>query len=99
MKILELIAQVAQIDSGKISNLPKQTAVEVLFGVLNAIYFVIGAFAVIVIILAGYTFATSVYDPEKITKAKNAILYAVVGLVAVSFAFAITQFVIRRFWQ
>ncbi len=69
----------------------------VLNGVLSAIYFVVGAFAVVVIILAGYTFLMSAGDPAKVTKARNAILYAVIGLIVVIFAFVITQFAIGRF--
>ena len=97
MKILELIAQTAKIDPGTIKNMPQNSANDILAGALNTAYFALGALAVIIIILSGYTFSTAVYDPEKITKAKNAILYASVGLIIIIFAFAITQFIMRRF--
>jgi len=97
MKIVELIAETTKLDPGKINNMPHDSATDILAGALNTIYFLLGAVAVIVIILAGYTFSTSVYDPVKITKAKNAILYALVGLIIVIFAFATTQFIMRRF--
>lgn len=76
-------------------DIPKRTAAEILADALNLVYFSAGMVAIIVIVIAGYTFATSVYDPVKITQAKNTILYAVVGLIAVMAAFFITQFVIR----
>lgn len=97
MKILDFVAETIKIDSSKINNLPKNTAVETLGGILNGVYFAVGAVAVVIIILAGYTFVTAVYDPAKIAKAKNAILYSVVGLIVVILAFVITSFVMGRF--
>jgi len=98
MKILGLITIAA---STKLNpsdfNLPNGTPETVLSGVLDVIYFVVGAFAVIIIILAGFTFATANGDPAKITKARMAILYSVIGLIVVMFAFVITAFIIGRF--
>jgi fumarate reductase subunit D len=94
----DLIRTLLNIGSGIPSNgFPKISADSVLVNALNIIYFVGGIIAVVVIIIAGYTFTTGVYDQQKITQAKNAILYAVVGLVAIMFAFVITQFIIGRF--
>jgi hypothetical protein len=67
-----------------------------LSGALNGAYFIAGVFAVIIIILAGFTFMTGSYDQAKITKAKNSILYAVVGLIIVILAFILTQFIIGK---
>jgi len=95
MKILEYIA--IKMQKGDIKNLPTDDAAAVLSGVLDVIYFVVGAFAVVVIILAGYTFVTANGDPAKITKARMAILYSAIGLIVVMFAFVITGFVLGRF--
>lgn len=95
MKILEFLAEEVKIDPNQ-ANIPTLTPTEVLAGVLYTTYVIAAAFAVITIILAGYTFVTASYDQTKIVKAKNAILYAVVGLIAVIAAFAITQFVIGK---
>jgi len=97
MKILEYIAAGIKLKTDDIHNLPTDSAVSVLSGVLDVIYFVVGAFAVIVIILAGYTFVTANGDPAKLTKARMAILYSVIGLIVVMFAFVITGFVLTRF--
>jgi len=94
MKILELLSATEKLD---VPDIPKLTAEQVLAGSLNAIYFIVGGLAVIIIILAGYTFITSSGDPAAVTKAKNAILYSVVGLIVVIMAFAITSFVLGRF--
>lgn len=82
--------------SGQV-NIPTSSGDEVLAGILGIVYFVAGVVAVVVIIIAGFMFVTAAGDPTTVTKAKNAILYAVVGLVVVALAFVITQFVMGRF--
>jgi len=64
---------------------------------LNLTYYIVGILAVVVIVLAGLSYVTSAGDSGKVTRAKNMILYAVVGLVVVIAAYAITNFVILRF--
>ena len=56
------------------------------------IYPVAGSLALVMIIVGGINYSTSMGDPGKVAKAKNTILYAIVGLVVVIFAFAITSF-------
>jgi hypothetical protein len=88
---------VIKIKTGDIQNLPTDTANVVLANTLNLVYFTAGAVAVVVIVLSGFTFVTSVYDQAKVAKAKNAILYASVGLIVILVAFIVTQFVMGRF--
>lgn len=78
-------------------NIPTITADTVIHNALNITYFLAGAIAVIVIIIGGITFATSAGNSAGVTRAKNMILYAVIGLVIVLGAFIITNFVIGRF--
>ena len=61
---------------------------------LTTVYTITGMVAVIVIIIAGYIFATSNGNAAKAQKARQAILYAVIGIIVVLMAFAITQYVI-----
>lgn len=70
---------------------------QVLQNGLNIAYFVMGIIAVVVIIVAGIMYATSGGDSAAVTKAKNMILYSVVGIVVILAAWAITNFVIGRF--
>ena len=49
----------------------------------------------IVIIIGGITMMTSQGSPDKVKKARNAIIYALVGLVIALLAFAITSFILR----
>ena len=107
IKILQIIAVAAtkkQIiivtgpitDPNKIHNLPTDASTEILKNLLTTTYFVVGTLAVVIIILAGYSFVASSYDPAKVAIAKNAILYAVVGLIAVIIAFFVTQYVLQN---
>ena len=86
----------ATIDATK-SNIPKVNADGVLAGVLSTVYWAAGITAVIVIIIAGILYATSDGDANKVKRAKDAILYSVVGLMFVMMAFLITKFVIGWF--
>lgn len=63
--------------------------------IMNVIYMIAVVVAVIVIIIAGILYATSSGDPGKTTKAKNAILYAIIGLVVVIVAYTVTTIVMN----
>lgn len=65
--------------------------------IVNTLLYVLGAVSVIVIIVAGIMYTTSSGDPALITKAKNTLLYAVVGLVVAIMAYAIVNYVITQF--
>lgn len=78
-------------------DIPALDGGDVLHNALNIAYSLGATIAIIVIIIAGITYATSAGESANITKAKNMILYAVIGLGLVIAAFAITNFVIGRF--
>ena len=78
-------------------GIPEIDANTLLNNGLNLFYIITGAVAVLIIIIAGFMYATSNGNPDTIKKAKNAILYAVIGLIVILLAFTITQFVIGRF--
>lgn len=65
-------------------------------GILNAVIAVLGIVAVIVIIMGGVGYMTSSGDAGKVKKAKDTILYGVIGLIIVALSFAIVNFVISN---
>jgi len=65
--------------------------------IVNVLLFVLGAVAVIMIIIGGIRYTTSNGESAQITSAKNTILYAVVGLVVAILAYAIVNFVLSAF--
>ncbi len=62
--------------------------------IINVLLFVIGAVAVVMIIIGGIRYTTSNGDSNRTTAAKNTILYSVVGLVVAIMASAIVNFVL-----
>ena len=62
--------------------------------VINVVLGIVGLAAVVMIILGGINFITSQGDAAKVTKAKNTVLYGIIGLVIALLAFAIVNFVL-----
>lgn len=85
------------ITPGKDVDIPTLSGEDVLQNGLNIAYFAAGFTAVIVIIIGGIMYATSSGEPGAVTRAKNMILYSIIGLVVILSATAITNFVIGRF--
>lgn len=96
MDFLRHIAVATKIGADEV-DIPRIGSGALLNGVLGTVYWVAGVVAVIVIIIAGIFYAISEGDAAKIKRAKDAILYAVVGLAVVMMAFVITNFVVGRF--
>lgn len=86
----------AKVDPSQV-GIPQVGADKVLSGVLNTVYFAAGIAAVIVIIICGILYSVSQGDAAKTKRAKDGILYSVVGLVVIMMAFVITNFIIGRF--
>lgn len=63
--------------------------------IINLLLFIIGAIAVIMIIIGGIRYTLSNGDQGAVTSAKNTILYAIVGLVIAIMAYAIVNFILR----
>lgn len=68
----------------------------VIQNILNAIIAVAGIVSVVFIIIGGIQYTTSAGDPGKTKKAKDTILYALIGLIICALSFAIVNFTISR---
>ena len=73
-----------------------QDAIGVIF---RSVFIIMGIVAVIFLIIGGVLYATSQGDASKLTKAKNTVIYSLVGLIISIFAFAITSFVLNSLGQ
>lgn len=69
---------------------------EIIVNIITGVVGALGIVAAIVIVIGGVNYMTSAGDSGKLQKAKNTILYAVVGLIISVLAFAIVNFVIRN---
>lgn len=56
---------------------------------------IVGAVALLVIVIAGLRYITSAGDPQKAANARNTIILALVGLVIAISAYAILTFVVK----
>ena len=65
--------------------------------ILSTVFLVIGAIAVIVIVYGGLRYVLSAGTPDETKKAKDIIVYAIVGLVVSLSAFTIVNFVASSF--
>jgi hypothetical protein len=91
---MDLIKQavIAQID---LTTLPHPSTGEDRIRVaLTLAFSITGSIALLVITIAGFRYVISHGDPNLIAQSKNAIIYALIGLVISIFALAIVRFVI-----
>jgi hypothetical protein len=91
------LIQVAQIVSPNDLNIPKgDFTSSTTASALRLFFGVVGAVAVLIITIGGFRYVISQGNPQETAKAKNAIMYAVVGLVICVAAFGIIEYVIPR---
>ncbi len=90
----EDIKSAAGCDKGNSGYLP-----DIVKNIIEAIILVLGIVAVIFIIIGGVQYMTSIGDAGKVKKAKDTILYAVIGLVICILSYVIVNFVIDLPWQ
>lgn len=64
--------------------------------VLGIVFGIIGAFAVVMVVVSGLRYITSAGDSQKATKAKDGLAYSLVGLAIAITAEAIVAFVVRN---
>lgn len=65
-----------------------QTILQIVFGIS-------GAIALLIIVISGLRYVLSTGDPGKMSQAKNAIVYALVGLAIALSGFSIVTFVVK----
>lgn len=100
MSVLDNLLIFAQNCTGETLNtgcLPQTQATSGLIEtVLNIVFVILGAIAVMMVVIGGIKYASSQGDPQAISKAKGTIIYAIVGLLVAIFARAIIGFVFGR---
>ena len=103
MSILDIVKQFGACNPGDpkcyTSGLDDPTNGQDLMGdivknIFNVVIGVVGLIAVVMIVIGGISYTTSAGDSGKVKKAKDTILYGIVGLVISLLAFAIVNFVI-----
>ena len=67
--------------------------------IINAVIGVLGLVCVVVMFIGGVNYMTSSGDAGKVKKAKDTILYGVIGLIICALAFAIVNWVVGGILQ
>ncbi len=75
-----------------------KTLMPIAVNIIQVVLSIVGIMAVAVIIYGGFTYMTSLGDASKVQRAKNAILYGVVGMVVALLAFTVVHFVSQSIW-
>lgn len=88
----DIIGQSAQNACGTACN-TNLSVTNIIANIANILVFVVGSVSVIMIIVGGLRYTLSQGDTGAVGKAKNTILYSVVGVVVSIVAYAIIQFV------
>ncbi len=66
--------------------------------VVNLLLMAVGAISIIMIVVGGILFALSNGDSSRVTKARNTVLYAAIGLIVSLLAAAIVNLAFGRVW-
>jgi len=64
---------------------------------INTLLFIVGAISVVIIIIGGVLYVISGGNSGSVTRAKNTVTYAVVGLLVAFLAYAIVNWVFKLF--
>jgi hypothetical protein len=73
-----------------------RTVNDLIASVVNILSGLVGALAVIMLIYAGFRYVTSGGSDDAVKKAKNTIIYALIGLVIVALSQLIVHFVLAK---
>lgn len=72
-------------------------ATSLMQNVINILLLIIGMISVVMIVIGGIKYTTSNGDSNRVTSAKNTVLYSVIGLVVALMASVIVNTVLDRF--
>lgn len=84
-------------DSQVCDSRTDENANDLIGTLVNTLLFVVGALATVMIIVGGIFYIMSNGDAGKVAKAKNTVLYSVIGLVVAFVAYAIINWVVKLF--
>ncbi len=87
----------SQISAGDLDKVPQGDLTEsTVSTVLQTVFAIGGGVALIVIVVAGLFYVISMGNPQSTAKAKNTIMYAIIGLAVCIFAYTIVRFVLNQ---
>ncbi len=77
-------------------DIPKSTPDSTLNSLISGVFILVGIIAVMTLIVGGLQFMLANGDANKIKRSRQAILYAIIGLVVAVSAYSIMEFVLNH---
>jgi hypothetical protein len=74
-------------------TIPAASADYIVAGLLDGAFLLAGIIGVVGLIMAAFRYVTANGDASAVTKAKQGIIYSIVGLIIVAIAFSLVRFV------
>lgn len=71
-----------------------ESATTLIKTLINVLLYVVGALAIVMIIWAGLSYITSTGDSGRIKRAKDVLLYSIIGLVVAILSYAIVNWIL-----
>lgn len=98
--LIALLTNLTHVNLGQVQmpdiNLPRLELLN-LQAILRMVFMVVGAITLIVVTLGGFRYVFSQGDPQAAARAKDTILYGLIGVVVVAAAAVIVDFVLVGF--
>jgi len=91
-----MIHQIADLINSDELNIPKTSPDDVVPTALKIVFATAAAIAVLIITIAGLKLVLSLGNPDALTKARNAIIYASLGLLVCVSGYLIVSFVVTN---
>jgi hypothetical protein len=80
---------------GEESGLPEQDLPELVARIIQWVIGIIGVVLVALFVYGGVVYATSIGNEDRVDTGKKIMLYAIIGVVIIAIAFAVSSYVIQ----
>jgi hypothetical protein len=92
--LMQIVAAVSEIKPGDLPQAHANT--DTINAVKDIVIGIVGALALLMIVVSGLRYIVSGGDPQKVSKAKDGIIFALIGLIFAIIADALVSFVVKR---
>lgn len=82
-------------DLGEDSGLPEQDLPELIARIISWIIGIVGIVLVVLFVYGGVVYATSAGNEDRIEMGKKIMLYAIIGVLIIAIAFAVSRYVVQ----
>ncbi|MCY3804588.1 MAG: hypothetical protein OXF85_01855 [Candidatus Saccharibacteria bacterium] len=81
-----------EINNSDIPAIPKPADQTILEGTLNLVFIVLGSISLLILVIQGMKYALSLGNSEQVNRARNGIIYSLVGLTVATTAWSLVTF-------